>query len=45
MALTIASVHNLSFYIHLVRQARTHILAGDFSGWKSQQMGILKERL
>jgi queuine tRNA-ribosyltransferase len=44
-ALTIASVHNLSFYLHLVQQARAHILAGDFSGWKSQQMGILKERL
>jgi queuine tRNA-ribosyltransferase len=44
-ALTIASVHNLAFYMHLVRQARAHILAGDFSNWKSQQMGILKERL
>jgi queuine tRNA-ribosyltransferase len=43
--LTIASVHNLSFYLHLVQQAREHILAGDFSSWKSQQMGILKERL
>jgi queuine tRNA-ribosyltransferase len=44
-ALTIASVHNLAFYMHLIRQARAHILAGDFSAWKSQQMGILKERL
>jgi queuine tRNA-ribosyltransferase len=44
-ALTIASVHNLAFYIHLVIQARAHILAGDFSGWKSQQIRILKERL
>ncbi len=44
-ALTIASVHNLAFYIHLVTQARSHILAGDFSAWKSQQMGILRERL
>jgi queuine tRNA-ribosyltransferase len=43
--LTIASVHNLAFYLHLVRQAREHILSGDFSSWKSQQMGILKERL
>lgn len=43
--LTIASVHNLSFYLHLVRQAREHILAGDFYSWKSQQMEILKERL
>jgi queuine tRNA-ribosyltransferase len=44
-ALTIASVHNLAFYLFIVRQAREHILAGDFSSWKSQQMGILKERL
>ena len=44
-ALTIASVHNLSFYLHLVRQAREHIIAGDFSSWKFQQVEILKERL
>jgi queuine tRNA-ribosyltransferase len=44
-ALIIASVHNLAFYLHLVQQAREHILAGDFSSWKSRQMGILKERL
>ena len=44
-ALTIASVHNLAFYLNLMKQAREHILAGDFSIWKSQQMQILKERL
>jgi queuine tRNA-ribosyltransferase len=44
-ALTIASVQNLSFYLHLMRQARKHILVGDFSSWKSQQVEILKERL
>jgi queuine tRNA-ribosyltransferase len=44
-ALTIASVHNLSFYLHIVQQARKHILAGDFSSWKSQQVNNLKERL
>jgi queuine tRNA-ribosyltransferase len=38
-------VHNLSFYLHLVRQAREHIIAGDFSSWKSEQVQILKERL
>jgi len=43
--LTIASVHNLSFYLHLVRKAREHIIAGDFTNWKSQQIQILKERL
>jgi queuine tRNA-ribosyltransferase len=45
LGLTIASVHNLSFYLHLVRQARAHILAGDFSSWKSEQLPLLKRRL
>jgi queuine tRNA-ribosyltransferase len=44
-ALTIASVQNLSFYLHLITEARKHILSGDFSSWKNQQMMILKERL
>jgi queuine tRNA-ribosyltransferase len=43
--LTIASVHNLSFYLHLIRQARDHILQGDFAFWKNQQTEILKQRL
>jgi queuine tRNA-ribosyltransferase len=43
--LTIASVHNLAFYLHLMTQARLHILSGDFSSWKSAQINILKERL
>jgi queuine tRNA-ribosyltransferase len=43
--LTIASVHNLAFYLHLVNQAREHIMTGDFSSWKSRQVGLLKERL
>jgi len=44
-ALTIASVHNLAFYLHLMKQAREHILAGDFSEWKSRQIMMLRERL
>jgi queuine tRNA-ribosyltransferase len=44
-ALTIASVHNLSFYMHLVQQAREHILSGDFNQWKSKQAEVMKERL
>jgi queuine tRNA-ribosyltransferase len=45
LGLTIASVHNLSFYLHLVRQAREHILAGDFASWKSSQIELLQRRL
>jgi queuine tRNA-ribosyltransferase len=45
LGLTIASVHNLSFYLHLVREARKHILAGDFDAWKREMIPILKRRL
>jgi queuine tRNA-ribosyltransferase len=45
LALTIASVHNLAFYLHLVREARVHILKGDFVSWKNEQVPILQTRL
>ena len=45
LGLTIASIHNLSFYLWLVREARKHIIAGDFSSWKNEIIPILKQRL
>jgi|SRR6185312_7948197 len=45
LGLTIASVHNLAFYLHLVREARRHILAGDFPAWKREQVEVLRRRL
>ena len=45
LGLTIASVHNLAFYLHLVREARAHILSGDFGSWKREQVELLKIRL
>jgi queuine tRNA-ribosyltransferase len=45
LGLTIASVHNLAFYLHLVREARAHILKGDFGSWKREQVELLKIRL
>jgi queuine tRNA-ribosyltransferase len=45
LGLTIASVQNLAFYLHLVAEARKHILAGDFSQWKKTQMPIIQQRL
>jgi queuine tRNA-ribosyltransferase len=45
LGLTIASVQNLAFYLHLVREARAHILVGDFGSWKREQVEILKTRL
>lgn len=38
LALEIASVHNLAYYLWLVGQAREHIMAGDFADWKRQTM-------
>jgi queuine tRNA-ribosyltransferase len=41
----IATLHNLSFYLWLVREARKHILAGDFSSWKTTMVAQLDRRL
>ncbi len=41
----IASVHNLAFYLDLVRTARAHILAGDFTEWKNRVVPLLRQRL
>ena len=45
LGLTIASVHNLAFYLHLVTEARKHIELGDFMSWKNEQVEILQRRL
>lgn len=41
----IASVHNLTFYLWLVGQARIHILAGDFAQWKTKILKKITVRL
>ncbi|TVR38489.1 MAG: tRNA guanosine(34) transglycosylase Tgt [Cryomorphaceae bacterium] len=41
----IASLHNLAFYLWLVREARKHIMAGDFTTWKNQMVPKLTHRL
>ncbi|MEO6833880.1 MAG: tRNA guanosine(34) transglycosylase Tgt [Chitinophagaceae bacterium] len=45
LGLAIASIHNLSFYLHLVKEARKHILEGDFNTWKNAMIPQLKQRL
>ena len=45
LAMQIASVHNLAFYLWLVKEARIHILEGDFSKWKSQMLAQVSQRL
>jgi len=41
----IASIHNLTFYLWLVREARKHIEAGDFTEWKNKMVKIVSQRL
>ncbi|WP_417359423.1 tRNA guanosine(34) transglycosylase Tgt [Galbibacter sp.] len=41
----IATIHNLGFYLWLVRQARKHILAGDFTAWKNTMVKQMDKRL
>ena len=41
----IASIHNLSFYLWLTREARKHILAGDFTQWKDKMVKQMDNRL
>jgi queuine tRNA-ribosyltransferase len=41
----IASIHNLGFYLWLVREARKHILAGDFVEWKNKMVIQMNNRL
>ncbi|MBC7510088.1 MAG: tRNA guanosine(34) transglycosylase Tgt [Ferruginibacter sp.] len=45
LGLTIASVHNLAFYMWLVGEARSHIAAGDFKSWKEAMVVQLQQRL
>ena len=45
LGLTIASVHNLAFYLWLVTAARSHIMAGSFASWKNEMVIKLQTRL
>ncbi len=45
LAAQISSMHNLAFYLQLVREARKHIVAGDFAEWKREMVVTLSKRL
>jgi tRNA-guanine transglycosylase, queuosine-34-forming len=45
LALQIASIHNLAFYLWLVKEARSHIIANDFSLWKKNIVQKLNKRV
>lgn len=44
LALQIASIHNLSFYLRLVSDAREHIIKGDFTQWKKSVIDNMQRR-
>ena len=44
LAMQIASIHNLAFYLRLVTDARQHIIDGDFSSWKRSVVENLGRR-
>lgn len=45
LAMQIASIHNLAFYLWLAGEARMHIFAGDFATWKPQMIERVTRRL
>ena len=45
LAMQIASVHNLAFYLQLVKEARRHIVEGDFKTWKTMMVERVTRRL
>lgn len=45
LGLQIASIHNLAFYVWLAREARKHIIAGDFTEWKPRMIEKVTRRI
>ena len=45
LAMQIASIHNLAFYLWLVTEARQHIISGDFKQWKEEMVVRVTNRL
>lgn len=45
LAMQIASIHNLAFYLWLVGEARKHIIEGDFAEWKKEMVVRVMRRL
>lgn len=45
LAMQIASIHNLAFYLWLVGEARKHIIEGDFKSWKNEMVMRVTHRL
>ena len=45
LGIQIATIHNLSFYLRLMKEARTRIIDGTFATWKNKMVKQLNKRL
>lgn len=45
LGLQLASIHNLAFYLWLVKEARKHIIDNTFKSWKNEMVQVLQQRL
>jgi queuine tRNA-ribosyltransferase len=45
LGMQLASIHNIAFYLELVKEARKQILAGNYASWKNSMVPQLKQRL
>jgi queuine tRNA-ribosyltransferase len=45
LGVQVATLHNLTFYLQLVKEARKQILLGTFENWKNKLIPVLKQRL
>ena len=45
LAMQIASIHNLAFYLWFAGEARKHIIAGDFSTWKPMMVQRVSDKI
>ena len=45
LGIQIATIHNLAFYLSLMKEARTRILDGSFKEWKDKMVKQMAQRL
>jgi len=45
LGVQIATIHNLAFYLSLVKEAREKIISGEFDTWKNSMVKQMKQRL
>ena len=45
LALQLASIHNLYFYVKLVKDAREKIINGDYKDWKEKIVKLVSKKI